>query len=133
VKRAIIYSLALAITALAAPYARAQATDLSWHTIGCGGGTSTGGSISLSGTIGQPDAGNTLVGGAVSLKGGFWGGVTPVCQPDVTGDGQVNVQDFLAFLALYSGADPRADFTHDGVVNVADFLAFLSAYAAGCT
>jgi hypothetical protein len=50
---------------------------------------------------------------------------------DVTGDGQVNVQDFLAFLQLFAAADPGADFTGDCTVNVADFLAYLQAYAAG--
>jgi hypothetical protein len=54
------------------------------------------------------------------------------CRPDVNGDGQVNVQDFLSYLSLYAAGDARADFTGDGAVNVQDFLAFLSAYAAGC-
>jgi hypothetical protein len=54
------------------------------------------------------------------------------CRPDINGDGQVNVADFLAFLSLYSAGDARADFTGDGQVNVGDFLAFLSAFAAGC-
>jgi hypothetical protein len=55
-----------------------------------------------------------------------------VCAADFNGDGQVNIQDFLAFLSGYSSADPRADFTSDGQINVQDFLAFLQAYAAGC-
>jgi hypothetical protein len=49
----------------------AQNYDLSWFTIDGGGGTSTGGVYSLSGTIGQPDAG-TMSGGNYSLTGGFW-------------------------------------------------------------
>lgn len=56
--------------------ARAQsggAFDLSWSTIDGGGGTSAGGQFSLSGTIGQPDAGAAaLTGGQFSLTGGFW-------------------------------------------------------------
>jgi murein tripeptide amidase MpaA len=55
----------------------------------------------------------------------------PFNPADINHDGQVNVQDFLAFLQLYSSGDPAADFTGDGQVNVQDFLAFLSAYAAG--
>lgn len=43
--------------------------DLSWSTIN-GGGTSNGGEFSLSGVIGQSDAGN-LSGGEFSLSGGF--------------------------------------------------------------
>jgi len=48
--------------------------DLSWNTVDGGGAMfSTGGSYSLGGTIGQPDAG-TLSGGGYALAGGFWGG-----------------------------------------------------------
>jgi hypothetical protein len=43
-----------------------------WVTIDGGGGVSTGGEYSLSGTIGQPDAG-VMSGGKFSLIGGFWG------------------------------------------------------------
>ena len=50
--------------------------DLSWYTIDGGGATfSTGGSYSLGGTIGQPDAG-ALSGGPYTLNGGFWGGTS---------------------------------------------------------
>jgi hypothetical protein len=60
--------------------ARAQTYSIDWFTIGGGGGTSTGGVYSVSGTIGQPDAG-TLSGGNYSLIGGFWGAVIPVQTP----------------------------------------------------
>jgi hypothetical protein len=43
-----------------------------WHTIDGGGGTSTGGVYSVSGTIGQPDAGVTMTNGQYSVTGGFW-------------------------------------------------------------
>jgi hypothetical protein len=56
----------------------------------------------------------------------------PACQADINGDGQVNVQDFLAYLALYAAADPRADIDGSGAVNVQDFLAYLALYAHGC-
>ena len=47
---------------------------LDWWTVDGGGATSsTGGSYSLAGTIGQPDAG-TSTGGTYALSGGFWGG-----------------------------------------------------------
>ena len=50
--------------------ARAQ-YSIDWQTIAGGGGTSTGGPYSLTGTIGQPDAG-AMSGGNYSLQGGFW-------------------------------------------------------------
>jgi hypothetical protein len=50
--------------------------DLTWSTIDAGGGGSAGGGYQLAGTLGQPDAGATLSGGAYSLSGGFWGGAS---------------------------------------------------------
>ena len=52
--------------------ATAQSYGIDWHTIDGGGGTSAGGVYSLSGTIGQHDAGGPMTGGAYSLTGGFW-------------------------------------------------------------
>ena len=52
--------------------------DLSWWTVNSGGATfSTGGSYSLGGTIGQPDAG-TSSGGTYTLVGGFWGDIISI-------------------------------------------------------
>ena len=52
--------------------ATAQSYAIDWRTIDGGGGTSAGGVYSLSGTIGQHDAGGPMTGGAYSLTGGFW-------------------------------------------------------------
>lgn len=49
----------------------AQSYDLPWFTIDGGGNVSTGATYSMTGTIGQPDAG-ILSGGSYSLIGGFW-------------------------------------------------------------
>ena len=69
--------LGLVVLLLVAATVQAQTGggyDLTWNTIDGGGGMfSTGGSYSLGGTIGQPDAG-TLNGGGYTLNGGFWGG-----------------------------------------------------------
>jgi len=45
---------------------------INWHTIDGGGGTSTGDVYSVSGTIGQPDAGPTMTNGPYAITGGFW-------------------------------------------------------------
>jgi hypothetical protein len=57
-------------------------TDFSvdWFSLGGGGGTSTGGVYSVSGTIGQDDAG-TMSGGNFTLVGGFWGVVAALQTP----------------------------------------------------
>lgn len=54
------------------------------------------------------------------------------CPADLTDDGALSVQDFLAFLALYADADPRADFDPDGAITIGDLLGFLGAFSGGC-
>jgi hypothetical protein len=51
---------------------RAQTYSIGWHKIGGGGGTSSNGEYSLTGTIGQQDAGPAMTGGGYSVTGGFW-------------------------------------------------------------
>ncbi len=46
--------------------------SIDWSKIAGGGGTSTGGVYSVSGTIGQHDAGGPLTNGSYSVTGGFW-------------------------------------------------------------
>jgi hypothetical protein len=66
------------LTALCIPV-RAQ-YSIDWSTMDGGGGTSTGGVYSVTGTIGQPDAG-TMSGGNFTLEGGFWGAIAAVQTP----------------------------------------------------
>jgi hypothetical protein len=66
------FTLSLAFLLIFALASHAQSYDISWYTIDGGGGTSTGGVYSVSGTIGQPDAGH-LSGGSYTIDGGFWG------------------------------------------------------------
>jgi hypothetical protein len=75
--RNIIASLALLGVALSAS---AQGYSIDWSTIDGGGGTSTGGVYSVTGTIGQPDAGK-MSGGNFTLSGGFWGVIAAVQTP----------------------------------------------------
>jgi hypothetical protein len=60
--------------------AHAQSYSVDWYTIDGGGGTSTGGVYSVTGTIGQPDAGY-MSGGNYSINGGFWGVIAAVQTP----------------------------------------------------
>jgi hypothetical protein len=62
----------LCLSALAsASVGFAQSYSLSWFKTAGGGGTCTNTQYSLSGTIGQADAG-AMSGGPYSLSGGFW-------------------------------------------------------------
>ncbi len=67
------FHVALAMTALTFTLdAGAQSYSIDWFKIAGGGGTSTGGVYSLSGTVGQHDAGGPFTNGVYSLTGGFW-------------------------------------------------------------
>ena len=68
---------------LFAPALRAQNYSIDWYQIAGGGGTSTGGTYQVSGTIGQPDAGVAMGGGNYSLTGGFWSLISVVQTPEL--------------------------------------------------
>jgi hypothetical protein len=59
----------------------AQNFTITSSVISSGGGTSTNGSYSVTGTIGQPDAGAKMSGGNFSVEGGFWQAITLVQMP----------------------------------------------------
>jgi len=82
---------------MCATSAHPRSYGIDWFTIDGGGGTSTGGVYSVSGTIGQPDAG-VASGGNYSLLGGFWGAVNviqipgaPLLSVEQLGGGNVRV------------------------------------------
>ncbi|MFG0284949.1 MAG: right-handed parallel beta-helix repeat-containing protein [Phycisphaerales bacterium JB039] len=55
-----------------------------------------------------------------------------MCRADLTGDGILDLFDFLEFQNLFGAGDPRADFTGDGVLDLFDFLAFQNEFGRGC-
>ena len=69
----IILLLALGSLALA----QVQSPTLPWWTVDGGGGASSGGSYAISGTIGQPEAGELSGDGHYTVSGGFWGASSP--------------------------------------------------------
>jgi hypothetical protein len=100
-----------------------------------GGGASTGGEFSISGTIGQPDAGVVLGGGSFDLVGGFWpGSVQPVgfCPADIAGnDGLINIDDLLLVINFWGqGAGAPGDANHSGSVDIDDLLFIVNAWGA---
>ena len=73
-KRLSLLLIAALVLVVGVSLASAQAGDwdLSWYTIDGGGATSSGGArYTLSGTVGQPDAGS-MSGGVYNLHAGFW-------------------------------------------------------------
>lgn len=52
--------------------APAQSYSVNWYKVSGGGGTSTNGTYSISGTIGQHDASGSMTGPGYAVTGGFW-------------------------------------------------------------
>ena len=76
-----VLALFLSLLGLASISASAQSYTIDWYKIAGGGGTSTGGTYSVSGTIGQPDASGAMSGGNYSITGGFWALIQVVQTP----------------------------------------------------
>ena len=75
--RKLIFFFMLAVPAISL----AQQYSIDWYKVAGGGGTSTGGTYTVSGTIGQHDAGGPMTGGQYSLTGGFWALISVVQTP----------------------------------------------------
>jgi hypothetical protein len=86
--------------------------SIDWYTIDGGGGTSSSGPYTLSGTIGQPDAG-WMRGGDYELLGGFWPG-GPLCI--------VDFESFAGFAVqwLDTGTGLAGDLDGDSDVDLTD-------------
>ncbi len=118
----------------------ADGFDLSWWTVDGGGAgvsnSSTGGSYTLSGTIGQPDANPVVMtGGQFALTGGFWSVILPVCSAfvpvDFDQDCDVDAADLQVFAACVTGpavpydpatlpqSEPGCTLTPDGNGHIA--------------
>jgi hypothetical protein len=73
-KAAVLMTLVALLLLILFAFVQAQSGggyDLTWNTLGSGGGSNSGGGYTLNGTLGQPAAG-TLSGGGYNLVGGFW-------------------------------------------------------------
>ncbi len=141
IARLVAAGLLACIAAAAAAFAPlGPPPDLSGHTIDGGGRLSTGGSLALIGSIGQPDAG-VMSAGSFVLQGGFLpaggagGGSHCPWDCDGSGDGNVNVSDLLALLGQYDPGAPgicdggeSCDFGGNGCVDVSDLLKLLAHY-----
>src|SRR2546421_3418272 len=131
------YKLAFWLVAAFATLTLAQSYDLSWYTIDGGGGmNSAGGTFTLSGTIGQPDASSfstPISGGTFTLVGGFWPAAGGVCTliGDMNLDGQRDGADVQLFVNCIIGVNGSncgcADFDGTGTVTPADLSQFVSA------
>ena len=70
------------ISALLPMLAAAQNYSIDWHKVSGGGGTSSGGTFTLAGTVGQADATpQILTGGSYSLTPGYWSMIAVMQTP----------------------------------------------------
>lgn len=117
----------LTVLALVASIA-AEPLTIDWYTIDDGGGhLSSGGSLKLSATVGQPDAG-TASGGGLRLTGGFWFEVSP---GDCDFDGDVDEFDHDDFANCLQGPGGGIagecsclDVDDSGDIDLRDFALF---------
>ncbi len=58
--------------------------EVSWWTVDGGGQSSSAGGFEVTGTIGQPDAGD-LAGGSFAVSGGFWTSENPFVPVELLG------------------------------------------------
>jgi hypothetical protein len=57
---------------------------------------------------------------------------TGTCYPDCTGNGSLDVFDFLCFQDAFVAGDPYADCDGNTTLDVFDFLCFQDAFVVGC-
>ncbi len=132
-KRFIVLAAVLTLLPLTAAFSQ---YTIPWFTIDGGGTTSTGGTFSLTGTIGQPDASSfagPISNDFFSLVGGFWpAAVVPSCA--LPGDmdlstlrNGVDIQGFVRCLLGVSGTNCAcADMSGNGTVGVEDIPGFVA-------
>ncbi len=136
------FGFGLAGVVLASAGAFAQPYEINWYTVD-GGGTQTAsdGTLFLSSTIGQPDAG-TLSGSGLILQGGYWHNIGLTCDDiDFNNDGaSFDPQDIEAYLSVFSEGPcvPNTatcgdiDFNNDGAMfDPCDIAAFLQVFSEG--
>lgn len=120
---------------LLAVAAAAQPFTIPWHTLDGGGGLSSGGSFSVAGTVGQPDAGQPMRGGPFSIRGGFWEGLSAdaacPCAADYNHDGGIDGSDIVAFFADWEDGAPCADVNQDGGIDGGDMELFFALWEGG--
>ncbi len=92
-----------------------QAYEVSWWTINGGGGDMSGGTYTLSGTVGQFDAGGPHGSLLYDVTGGYWTAPSGCF---------VDMEDWANFAAewLIVGGNPAADLNGDNQVDMDDLI-----------
>jgi hypothetical protein len=87
--------------------------------------------LSFSGTLG-PDQVNDEEFGVLLSNALEWAAGGSRCYADFTGDGTLDLFDFLAYVNSFNANAGKADCTEDGSLDLFDFLCFVNAFNMGC-
>ena len=96
----------LGVLCFASPVGNADPYHVARFTIDSGGGEAAGNGFTLTGTLGQPDAGHDMQGGSFSMTGGFWTGRAFVVQSD--GMPELLIRKENAFVVLWWASEDEA-------------------------
>jgi hypothetical protein len=121
--RFLLLLILLMLPALPAAAMSGGPYDLSWNSIDGGGQTSAGGAYTLTGTIGQADAGYNMK-EPYTQSGGFWS--APLCE--------VTLDDLVLFAYGWMDPGPQAfaDLDGSGTVDLADFAEVAAHWLSYC-
>jgi hypothetical protein len=73
-----------------------------------------------------------LSAGRLARWGPCAGFIEQGCYADFSGDGSLDLFDFLGYVNAFNAQDPSADCDADGSFSLFDFLCFVNAFNAGC-
>jgi hypothetical protein len=73
-----------------------------------------------------PELNSTVLGAEFSMR------VGDECYPDFTGEGELDLFDFLEYVNAFNAGEDRADCTGEGDLDFFDFLCFTNAFNEGC-
>ena len=112
--------------------------EMPWSSIDGGSARMAGAGYTLTGTVGQHDAGGEATGNGYSLRGGYWqivrsAGALGCNQADLAQPyGVLDLADISAFVNAFTSGDLFADLNDDGVLDLSDISAFVGAFTGGC-
>jgi probable HAF family extracellular repeat protein len=96
-----VLGLILALLSTAITESHAQTYSVDWFKVAGGGGTSSGGIYTVTGTIGQQDAGGPMQGNGYSVSGGFWSLLGQQAPPQPLMASFTTIDDPLAVYGTY--------------------------------
>ena len=74
----------------------------------------------------------TIPGNTVAFDNVVVEQISKTCYPDCTGEGTLDIFDFLCFQDAFVQMDPYADCTGEGTFDIFDFLCFQDEFVIGC-